>query len=64
MNGTSLAIFKSRLIKLIRPNRNEIYGVFEPNSLRFLTQLREGLSVLREHKFRHSFLIRPTLCAY
>ena len=25
------------------------------NGLRFLTQLRTGLSVLREHKFRHSF---------
>ena len=54
-NSPSLAIFKFRLIRLIRPDRNEIYGVFEPNGLRFLTQLRVELSVLREHKFRHSF---------
>ena len=54
-NSPSLAIFKSRLIKLIRPDRNEIYNVFEPNGLRFLTQLRVRLNVLREHKFRHSF---------
>ena len=54
-NAPSLAMFKSRLIKLIRPNKYETYGVYDPNGLRFLTQLRVGLSVLREHKFRHSF---------
>ena len=54
-NSASLAIFKSRLIKLIRPQKYETYGVFEPNGLRLLTQLRVGLSVLREHKFRHNF---------
>ena len=54
-NLPSMAIFKSRLIKLMRPEEHEIAALFEHNGLRFLIQLRVGLSVLREQKFRRSF---------
>ena len=53
--SASLSIFKSSLIKIIRPKKGEIFGIHDPNGLRLLSQLRVGLSYLREHRFRHNF---------
>ncbi len=52
----SLSLFKTRLISLVRPVKNQIFGIHDPSGVRRLTQLRVGLSPLREHRFRHNFL--------
>ena len=51
----SLSMFKSALLKFIRPSQRPIYNVHNPLGLKYLTRLRLGLSHLREHKFRHNF---------
>ena len=54
-NSESFAIFKSRLLSLIRPFQSNVYNIFDPNSLKLLTRLRLGFSHLNENKFRHDF---------
>ena len=51
----SIAIFKSRLLSLIRPFQSNVYNIFDPIGLKLLTLLRLGFSHLNEHKFRHDF---------
>ena len=36
-------------------SQTNIYNIFDPKGLKFLTRLRLGLSHLNEHRFRHSF---------
>ena len=52
-NSDSIAIFKSRLLYFICPVQSNIYHIFDPKGLKFLTRLRLGLSHLNEQKFRH-----------
>ena len=54
-NPGSIAIFKSRLLSFTRPVQSNIYRIFDPKGLKFLTRLRLGLSHLNEHKCRHNF---------
>ena len=51
---------KNHLISLFRPKSNSIFGIHDPISLRYLFQLRVGLSKLRHHKKRHNFLDTPS----
>ena len=56
---------KSLILKSIRPEPKSIYDIHDPIGLRFLFQLRTGLSPLRSHKFRHGFLDTQTdTCHY
>ena len=55
INSKSLEIFKSKLLAFIRPVQRSVYSVFNPQGLKFLTQLRLGQSHLSEHRFRHNF---------
>ena len=50
----SLSLFKTRLISLVRPV--QLYGIHDLHGVRRLTQLRVGLSPIREHRFKHNFL--------
>ena len=54
-NSESIAIFKIKLLSLIRPAQSKIYNIFDPTGLKLLTRLRLGFSHLNEHKFRHNF---------
>ena len=54
-NSDSISIFKSRLLYFIRPVQTNIYNIFDPKGLTFLTHLRLGLSHLNEHRFQHNF---------
>ena len=54
-NSESIAIFKNRLLSLIRPSQSNVYNIFDPIGLKLLTRLRLGFSHLNEHKFRHNF---------
>ena len=51
----SISIFKSNILKLIRPKPNNVYYCNDPKGISLLTRLRLGLSLLREHTFKHSF---------
>ena len=63
-DSESVAIFKKRLFSFIHPIPSNVYNVFDPIGLKFLTSLRLGFSHLNEHRFRHNFqeCINP-LCA-
>ena len=51
----SLSIFKSKILKLIRPLKNTMYDIHDPKGVKRLFQLRVGLSSLKNHKKRHNF---------
>ena len=51
----SLAVFKEKLLSIIRPPGRSIFDINDPTGLSYLTQPRVGLSKLNFHKFKHSF---------
>ena len=51
----SVAVFKKKILSIIRPPANPVFGIHDPIGLSFLTQLRVGLSKLNFHKFKHNF---------
>ena len=51
----SISIFKSIILKFIRPKPNNVYYCHNPKGIKLLTRLRLGRSHLRKHKFKHSF---------
>ena len=55
----SVAVFKKKLLAIIRPPAKPVVGIHDPIGLSHLTQLRVGLSKLNLHKFQHNF--RDTL---
>ena len=48
-------VFKSNILKFIRPSPNSVYNCHNPRGICLITRLRLGLSHLREHKFKHGF---------
>ena len=54
-NSETLNIFKSKILKFIRPTANSTFGCHNSIGVKLLTGLRLGLSHLREHKFKHGF---------
>ena len=55
ISSDSISIFKSRLLSLIHPIQTNIYNIFDPKALTFLTRLKLDLSHLNEHRFQHNF---------
>ena len=51
----SIAVFKKKIMSIIRPPAKSVYGIHDPKGLSYLTQLRVGLSKLNFHKFKHNF---------
>ena len=59
----SFSDLKKHVISLIRPQPKDVFDVFQPTLLRYLFQLRLGLSRLRHHKKSHNFADTPSdLC--
>ena len=52
----SIATFKKSIINLIRPSVKSTFGIHDPVGLKFLYQLRVGLSPLKCHKKQHNFI--------
>ena len=52
----SINILKNHIFSLIRPKGKNIFGIHDPLGLRYLLQLRVGLSLLRYHKKCHNFI--------
>ena len=55
----SLKKFKENILKDIKPEPKSIFNLHDPDGVKFIYQLRVGLSPLREHKNRHNFLDTP-----
>jgi len=51
--------FKKKLTSLICPNKRSTFHIFDPPGLKYLFQLRVGLSPLKYHKFKYNFLNTP-----
>ena len=45
---------------MIRPKKKNIFGIHDPLGLRYLLQLRVGLSFLKHHKKSHNFIDTPS----
>ena len=54
-NSESFSTFKKSLLKFIRPCANSIFNIHNSYGIKLLTRLRQGLSHLCDHKFRHCF---------
>ena len=60
----TLKKFKESILKEIKPLPKSIFNLHDPNGVKYIYQLRVGLSPLREHKYRHNFLDTPCdLCS-
>ena len=58
----TIAEFKRKLIALMRPVRNTIYGVSDLKGIRNITNLRVQFSDLNAHKFHHNFECLRPIC--
>ena len=54
-NAESFCIFKSNILKFIRPAPRSFFKCYNHKVIKLMTRLRLGLSHLREHKFNHNF---------
>ena len=54
--STSLNIFKSRLLRFVRPLENSVFTCHNPIGIKYLTRIRLGFSHLCSHKFQYGFL--------
>ena len=54
-NAESFGIFKSNILKFIRPTPRSFFNCYNNKGIRLMTRIRLGLSHLREHIFNHSF---------
>ena len=59
-NSSSLSSFKSSLHAMYRPLPKSIFHIHDSLGVRWLYQLRVGLSPLNEHKMNHHFLDTPS----
>ena len=55
----SLSIFKKNILKTYRPANKSLFNIHEPNRIKWIFQLRVGLSPLKSHKMNHKFLDTP-----
>ena len=55
----TLSRFKSSLLKLYRPIKKSVFDIFDSTGLKWIFQLRVGLSPLKSHKKSHKFLDTP-----
>ena len=59
-NIPSINILKDHILSMIRPKKKNIFGIHDPLGLRYILQLRVGLSSLRYHKKCHNFIDTPS----
>ena len=54
-NSASCNVFNKVILKIIRPEPNQVFNVDSSEELKFLTRTKLGLSHLADQKFRHKF---------
>ena len=62
-NSTSLSVFKTKLLRIIRPTESVIPICNDNKTLSALTRIRVGHSDLRGDRFRHNFNCSSPLCS-
>ena len=55
----SLSVFKQRLLKLYRPLKKSLFDIYDTFGIKYIFQLRVGLSPLKSHKKSHNFQDTP-----
>ena len=55
----SLSIFKKYILKIYRPEKKQIFNIHDPHGIKWIFQLRVGLSSLKSHKKSHNFQDTP-----
>ena len=58
-NVETLSKFKSTVIKIIRHEKRSIFNIHNSNGIKYIYQLRVGLSSLKFHKKAHNFVDTP-----
>ena len=61
-NSTSISEFKRKLLAMIRPIKNSVYGINDIVGVRLLSKLRLQFSRPNEHRFRHNFDCLDPVC--
>lgn len=63
-SAPTLSVFKTNLIKFVRPKGNTFYSIRDKYGVKLLTKIRVSFSDLRDHRFNHNFnCLNPTcLC--
>ena len=56
----SIGVLKNDIIALIRPVAKSVFKIHDPAGLRYIFQLRVGLSPLKGHKWCHNFIDTPS----
>ena len=59
-NSLNLKSFKASIFALVRPSPKSIFDIHDPLGVKWLFQLRVGLSPLYEHKKNHNFIDTPS----
>ena len=59
-SSNSISIFKTRILNLVRPSEKSVFEIHSPTGLKYIFQLRLGLSPLKCHKRHHNFTDTPT----
>ena len=54
-NMEPLSKFKSEVLKIIRPVKNSTFNIHNPLGMKYIYQLRVGVSALSAHKKAHNF---------
>ena len=54
-SSESLIVYKSKVLRFIRPKANCFFNCLNPKGIKLITKLRVCFSHLRDHKFKHSF---------
>ena len=55
----SLYPFKKKNLNIYRPKKKSIFNIHDPNGIKWIFQLRVGLSPLKSHKKSHKFHDTP-----
>ena len=61
-DSPSLAVFKSKLLRIIRPEKNPVYNIYDILGIKLLTRLRVNFNPPNEHRFRHNFDCLSPIC--
>ena len=61
-SAPTLSIFKTNLIKFVRPKGNTFYSIRDRYGAKLLTKIRVSFSDLRDHRFNHNFNCLDPTC--
>ena len=60
----TLSLFKTKILKIIRPDNKQIFNIHKSPGISYIYQLRVGLSPLKAHKLAHHFTDTPvSICS-